>query len=191
MVRKAAPSVEKIHKWKQACLLHLQTFLRFGEPDGRLVRTFVDSWYAMDRGGPLLEPSGRPLWLNNPDPRKVGPALLACDFVSANALTRIQRGEMGLIKDHAIPVRVLRERLAALEDTSAESIEALLRRFYAVGVITTDEDRRLNSKRLNNKMPAGWDGVSKFARYEAADIERGLIPVTDPIQQRPPIATAI
>jgi hypothetical protein len=48
-------------------------------------------------------------------------ALLSMDYISVNATELIGKREMGLIRDHAIPLGVLREMIRALSDGSDPS----------------------------------------------------------------------
>src|SRR5512132_2593582 len=97
-------------RWKHVCLLHLKIYVEHQERDTHLFRTLVDSWYAYDCGEPLLNKSGRPKWLNNPDPAKEGDTLRCMPYVSVEAMKRINGGEPGrLVRDHVIPIGRLRK----------------------------------------------------------------------------------
>ncbi|MFN3725217.1 MAG: hypothetical protein ACK4SZ_02815 [Allosphingosinicella sp.] len=135
-------------------------------------RTFFDNFYAYYRGGPLLNDAGRPYWFNNPCPRKHRNALASLHFVSS-AASRVLAGldTERLVRDHAIPVAVLREILMNAHPPSDEVVERYLRSFYRLGLITESEDERLSAAGLRSHMPKSWhshDGA--FARYEAVAI---------------------
>lgn len=89
-----------------------------------------------------------------------------CRWWSEQAL---QVGE-SLRHEHAIPRRVLIERLLTLPNpTEAEVAQVLCQ--YCVGVVVTlAEDRRLSSLGLRQRMPPDWDGVDVWARYHVAGI---------------------
>lgn len=80
-----------------------------------------------------------------------------------------------LIVDHAVPVTVMSAMMFDPEpgeevERTAEGIHAHLTRWYRLGLLTPDEDARLNSAGLRSAMPRGWDRRSVFARYEAVGI---------------------
>jgi hypothetical protein len=77
-----------------------------------------------------------------------------------------------LIIDHAVPISVMVGALfAGNVEPTREGIGAHLTRWYRLGLLCHDEDARLKAKGLRSTKPAGWDGKSLFARYEAAGIE--------------------
>lgn len=135
-------------------------------------RTFFDSWFAFRLGGPFLNSNSRPQWYNNPCPEKHGEALRRAHFVSvaaARTLSGIERER--LMKDHAIPVSVLRDLLLGAQPSSINEVRSLMERFYRIGIITRPEDDALCAAKLRSRMPVGWDAKSDpFARYHACDI---------------------
>lgn len=135
-------------------------------------RTFFDNWFAFKEGGPFLNGNSRPHWHNNPCPDRHGEALRRAHFVSASA-ARTLGGLVRerLMKDHAIPVAVVRDMLFDEQPNSIEQIRAFMLKNYCIGIITDEEDRTLNAAGLRSRMPPGWtiaDGP--FARYEAVGI---------------------
>jgi len=71
--------------------------------------------------------------------------------------------------DHAIPFAYLRKKLG-FGIVDENNIYSYLS--YIIGVnITKSEDRKLNEKKLGQRMPTDWDGIDIFARYERAGIE--------------------
>lgn len=135
-------------------------------------RTDFDNWYAFKEGGPFLNGNSRPHWYNNPCPDKHGEALSRAHFVStaaARTLSGIERER--LMKDHAIPVAVLRDMLFHEQPNSIEEIRAFMLKNYSFGIITDEEDRKLNAAGLRSRMPQGWTAADgQFARYEAVGI---------------------
>lgn len=150
-------------------------------------RDFLDNWYAYENAGGHLTSGGRPVWFNNPCARRHQRALSDMHFVSreAGAILASARDEAGryadlrngkdatirLMVDHAIPLRVLRHML--FDDPALRSIDALrafLQAHYRLGVLTFDENARLNSLGLVSAMPSDWNGRDVFARYAVAGI---------------------
>lgn len=104
--------------------------------------------------------------------------LLNMHFISKDALNAINsRSDTQLIKDHAMPVKVISELLKQDDCPSEESVEKLLLNFYKLGVLTQEEDKVLNQLSLKSAMPNDWDGINVFARYEEAGIQKADISV--------------
>lgn len=135
-------------------------------------RTFMDSWFAYHVGGPLLNASSRPHWLNNPCPIRHRDALLTAHWVSANAaLTLAGVRSDRLVKDHAVPVSVLRDQMMSEPPATLEAAREFMIRNYRIGIMTVGEDDALTAAGLRSRMPSGWKpGDSPFARYDAAGI---------------------
>lgn len=135
-------------------------------------RTFMDSWFAYHVGGPLLSANSRPHWLNNPCPVRHRDALLTAHWVSANAaLTLAGVRSDRLVKDHAVPVSVLRDQLMSQPPADLDAAREFMIRNYRIGIITIEEDDALTAASLRSRMPSGWRlGDSPFARYDAAGI---------------------
>ena len=156
-------------------LKYLQIYHQSKDDNGSLFRTLVDNWFGYAKAGPFLSKNDKPRWFNNPDPVKNRDALLAMDFVSCRAF-RVIEGlqEDNLVKDHAIPIKVLRSSFKNLQEPSASDIENFLNENYRLGVITKFEDKLLNQKKLRSKMPDSWDNIDWQARYVEAGIERHI-----------------
>jgi len=45
----------------------------------------------------------------------------------------------------------------------------------SLGVITFEEDSKLNQIKLKSKMPEDWDGDAVFARYDKAGIKKAKL----------------
>ena len=157
-----------------AYLDHLVIYIKSGDEDKSKLRGFADSWFAYNQGGPFLNRNGKPVWFNRPDPKKnsVKAALLLMHFISKNAMETIQgKRNDRLIKEHSIPIAEIFNILHSHTDHSRDQIRDSLEKFYRLGVLTEEEDLRLN-KIFKSKMPPGWttkDGV--FARYDAMGIK--------------------
>ncbi len=98
-------------------------------------RTFFNNWFAFKEGGLFLNANSRPLWFNNPCPDRHGEALRQFHFVSTGA-ARALSGQTAerLVKDHAIPVAVLRNILFEEQPDSIEAVRAILLRYYFIGI---------------------------------------------------------
>jgi hypothetical protein len=61
----------------------------------------------------------------------------------------------------------------ALDEIDEKNVELILLKYIGYGgiLITTEEDKTLNSLGLQSKMPENWDKEDIFARYKLADIE--------------------
>ncbi|WP_037499268.1 hypothetical protein [Sphingomonas jaspsi] len=135
-------------------------------------RTFFDNWFAFERGGPFLNASSRPHWYNNPCPSRHGEALRRAHFIStmaARTLAGLERKR--LVKDHVIPVAVLRDLLFEQQPRSIEEVRLMMQKHYRIGILAIEEDESLSRSGLRSKMPGGWMITdSPFARYESAGI---------------------
>ncbi len=165
-------------------------------------RTDFDNWFAFREGGPFLNGNSRPHWYNNPCPDKHGEALRRAHFVStaaARTLGGITRER--LMKDHAIPVAVLRDMLFEMQPGSSGELREIMLKHYRFGIISYDEDRRLNEAGLRSRMPHGRQrGDSPFARYQSAGIvtqdqdacqqQIGTGQKTTSVSERAPISVA-
>lgn len=89
-----------------------------------------------------------------------------CRWWSENAL--LQQTE--LRHEHAVPRRVLIERLMGLRLPTGGEISSVLSELCVGVVVTRAEDARLTSVGLRKRMPDDWDGKDALARYRAAGI---------------------
>lgn len=154
-------------------------------------RTFFDNWFAFQTAGPFLNQNSRPHWFNNPCPDKHGSALKNCHFISCTA-ARVLAGLSSerLVKDHCVPVSVLREIIFDSHARTTEDVEQLMLRFYRVGVITKEEDDQLTANGMRSAMPDGWTaGDNPFARYSCIGVMGQQPSVCLPKQCRPRVAT--
>ena len=171
-----------LDKLKYSYLTYLKIHIETQNPSGALIRSFLDSWFAYKMQGNFLSNGKRERWFNKKDiaPKRLTEAtkdcLLRMHFISKNALNAINsESETVLIKDHAVPVKIIHKILRKDLNPSEESIEKLLQTYYSLGVLTSDEDKALNKLGLKSEMPEDWDGVNVFARYEKAGIQRADI----------------
>lgn len=159
------------NSFETACLEYLLIAIR--EKDHSFpFRTVLDNWFAFREGGPFLNGNSRPHWFNNPCPDKHGQALSRAHFVStAAARTLCGFARERLMKDHAVPVAVLRDMLFDGQLQSIDEVRAFLLRHYRFGIITEEQDSSLNRAGLRSRMPDGWTvNDSPFARYEKVGI---------------------
>jgi hypothetical protein len=56
------------------------------------------------------------------------------------------------------------------DDPDLGAIEACLRQSYVAGVITYEQNQKLNSGKLRSRMPDDWNGVDPYARYREVGI---------------------
>jgi hypothetical protein len=93
-----------------------------------------------------------------------------CRFWSVNAWKQ-QHELRSLRHDHAIPKKVLVERLIQLRgDATETSVHKVLESWCFGVVITKAEDDRLTSFGLRARMPSDWDLADPWARYRHAGI---------------------
>ena len=161
---------------KNSYLVHIKICIESGSWGAGLLRSFTDYWFAYHKQGPFLNSNNNPKWHNKPSSVKDKDALLEMHFISDMAFDAIEKGsDVRLIKEHSIPLRVIRKILIQQEPKTTTDIENILLRFYRLGVLTKDEDDILRLKGLNSKMPASWDLTeSVFSRYEFAGIKGKL-----------------
>lgn len=161
---------------KNSYLEHIKICIESGSWGAGLLRSFTDYWFAYHKQGPFLNSNNNPKWHNKPSSVKDKDALLEMHFISDMAFDAIEKGsDVRLIKEHSIPLRVIRKILIQHEPKTTTDIENILLRFYRLGVLTKDEDDILRLKGLNSKMPASWGLTeSVFSRYEFAGIKGKL-----------------
>lgn len=135
-------------------------------------RTFLDNFFAYYFGRPFLNQNGRPHWLNAPCPKRHRDALMNLHFISIPAM-RVLAGlsDEPLVRDHAIPVAVIRDLLMNTPQPRLEVIECYVRNFYRLGLITRLEDEQLTAAGLRSRMPDGWSPHhGPFCRYNKVGI---------------------
>lgn len=166
---------------------HIRIAIEAGDR-GAPFRDFVDNWNAFRSDHDHHRSRGdRPRWFNNPSALTRVSMLDALDFRSSGAAAIIEEAArdpaayqrryqsrertVKLIVDHAVPIGVMVAALFAGDvELTRDGIRAHLVRWYRLGLLSHDEDARLNALGLRSTMPTGWDGTDLFARYEAANI---------------------
>jgi hypothetical protein len=92
-----------------------------------------------------------------------------CKYWSKKAVASRSRRE-GLIHEHLVPRKIVREKLFALRTKTPQSIRRTLTT-WCVGVVVTEaEDARLKDLGLNSSMPKNWNKRDRWARYTEARI---------------------
>jgi len=184
-----ASAVDRLREVERSYLEHI--LLALGVRDRAApYRDFLDNWYAFRVREGHLTKGHRPIWFNNPCAITRGAALRRMHFISekADAVLRSAEGASDeyqrmrdeknpacrLMVDHAVPLGVivahLQEQFDANPAITAHWLEERLIQLYHLGVITSEEDARLNSLGLRSAMPRGWDGADLQARYKTAGI---------------------
>jgi hypothetical protein len=155
---------------EKAQIEHILLFLKSEDPDLSLLRSFATNWFAYKNRGPFLNKNGRPKWLNKFHPVKHADLLRACDFRSLKADRLVGKsGKKGdLVVDHAIPFSCLRKLLADAPRTHAGIVKCLEDNLR-LGVLTKDENSKLDAMQLRSSMPDGAAGPT--ARYDVAKIK--------------------
>ena len=129
-------------------------------------RSLLDSWYAYWMGRPYVKSTGTVQWFNHRElalPR-LRDAVKSMHYISKDAwdvLTE-RAPPQRLMKDHAVPVKVLRREIKTKRFATIGQLEQFLIDRYRVGVITKTEDVRLG-KVFKDEMPR--DASSEYARY--------------------------
>lgn len=176
---------------KIRCLNYIQAYIKSKDQSCHRFRGFVDEWYGHHKGGCFLtrkrkdNQGERVRWLNNPDITKdvYNKCMRDLHVVSEQALKILKRkGSEPLIKEHAIPIKKLRELvfLKLNSNSKIECIEQFLLTYYRVGAITKKEDLDVNKKGLKDCMPTNWDSNEPrglYARYDKAKIKYQVNPI--------------
>lgn len=167
---------------KHSYLTFIKIHIETQNPDNKLIRSFIDRWFAYKKQGNFLTKGNIERTFNRSDisPDNLSEitkdCLLNMHFISKNALNAINsKSDTQLVKDHAVPVKIISEMLKQIICPSEVSIEKLLQDFYRLGVLTHEEDKTLNQLNLKSNMPNDWDGENVFARYEEANIQKSVI----------------
>ncbi len=77
----------------------------------------------------------------------------------------------GLVIEHAVPRLLVCKVLMDLKKPSPESIATVLASMIVRVAVTKEEDARLDSMKLRQRMPDDWDEIDPMARHLAAKIK--------------------
>ena len=91
--------------------------------------------------------------------------------ITHQSKTLLDAPDQKVIHEHAIPFRIVRDKLMDLKELTEESVSSLLAQYHVVAKISNEEHQKLKDAGLDSKMPDSWDGKNKFARYESVGIE--------------------
>ena len=157
------------HVFLQKILQYIQTD---GSDKSETFRTLVDSWYGYYMGEGFVKRTGSVQWFNRSDLKQMRhkPAICRMHFISSKAKMVLNSdGFEPLVKDHSVPVNILRKELSALKPLNTDGVKAFLLNRYRLGVITESEDKDL-CDRLKSGFPSGSSTSDIFARYKAVGI---------------------
>lgn len=155
---------------------YLQKILQYIQTDGsdksESFRTLVDSWYGYYMGEGFVKRTGSVQWFNrsNLAQKRHLAAICKMHFISAEA-NKVLNSDTDdhLIKDHSVPVNILRKELSALKPLDTEGVKTFLLNRYRLGVITKCEDNKLSGP-LKSGFPSGSSTFDILARYKAVGI---------------------
>lgn len=129
------------------------------------MRHFIDQYYCY-RNGYVTN--------NKADWKKI----FWSKFVSKKALELSERKNSFVVKEHAIPIKIIVDilRNIPVELLNQEGISKILDNLITIATITKQEDKMLNQSRLKNKMPGDTIDYKQlvqnpFARYQHVGIE--------------------
>ena len=162
---------ELIEQRKMRCLKYIKVFIETKDNSTSRLRGFIDDWYGFHKAGPYLNKKHNVRWLNNPDCTKpiIKDCLEGMDFISVGARAVLDGfSREPLIKEHAVPVKVIKELLLELpSNASLQDIERHLLKYYKLGALTKNEDKEINSTQVNSislksSMPEDWNREDMF-----------------------------
>lgn len=100
----------------------------------------------------------------------------SAEYVSPKALELVKQGNTrDLIYEHMVPKEKYiqgpcLEAVKTRRPLSLAQIHELLDKYWHIALITTEEDKILNSLKLRKHMPENWDNIDILARYKKANI---------------------
>ncbi|MGA2494757.1 MAG: hypothetical protein ABSF67_17730 [Roseiarcus sp.] len=162
---------DRINELRKTYLCYLLEYTRVRDPHLNVFRTFVDNWFAYYMGDPFLKSSLVARWFNKGDLNKKSEAITKFHIHSVRAWQVINglAEPEDLIKDHCIPLSVIRGRLFDVSPTTIGELETFLIEHYKIGLITQKENAELNSLKLQSTLPPGVPYTPE-ARYQHAKI---------------------
>ncbi len=178
---------DRLNLLADSYLDHIRIAVEVGDR-GAPFRDFVDNWNAFRSEHDHHRSRGdRPRWFNNPSALARPKMLGVLDFRSAGAAAILADAErdplaykrrrtardrdIKLVVDHAVPIGVMVGALfAGNVELTRDGIRSHLIAWYRLGLLSYNENARLDAMGLRSLMPEGWDGGNVFARYDAAGI---------------------
>ena len=160
-------------------LERIRLHLDHGDPDDRVLKTYIDSWYAHSRGGAMLEPCGRPQWMNRGDLERNPALCYEAHAISDAAEAEVKAGRCtAFVREHTIPKKQLIAEMKRRDFQSAEEVGGFLRLWFTVAILTQDEHRM-----AGHRTPVSLtddllrrDKHARFKRYTDAGISYRLLP---------------
>lgn len=102
---------------------------------------------------------------------------LRCSYISEKVKNlKMHTSSAQLLKqthrEHAIPLRILVQKIYSFESISINELEAFLDQSLVSVLITKSEQLILDNPeyRIKDKMPPNWDGIDVFARFKIVNI---------------------
>jgi len=77
----------------------------------------------------------------------------------------------GLVLEHVVPVSLINEKVLSLEKPTKFQVAEVVYEWTVLATVTREQHQLLRARGLNDRMPSGWDGVDKFARYKTCSIQ--------------------
>ena len=161
-------------------LLHL----KHGDPDDRMLKTYMDSWFAHVRGGGMLETTGRPQWANRGDLEKHDHLCDEAHAISVAAQEARRAGDRSaLVRDHTIPKAIIVAELKRRDWSNINAVGSFLKLWFTVTILTQSEHNGIG---FRSRMPGPCtdellraDRNARFARYRqpAVKVEFVLLPL--------------
>jgi hypothetical protein len=96
-------------------------------------------------------------------------------YVSKEVQRRKGEKKTNVIRDHAIPLSVMLDKIYSIRLHSTDELLGLVNTHSVTAEITSDEDKQLHECGINRCMPKNWDGKDVLARYQCAGIELSKI----------------
>lgn len=159
-----------MNQLEESYLTRIGIHLKDSDPDDRVLKTYLDSWFAHSRGGGMLEANGKPQWANRGDLEKHDHL---CDQVHAISLAADAMRRAGdrksLVRDHTIPKAEIVKKLKELRWTTTGDLRKFLLLWFTVSILTQEEHKAM---RFRSSMPRACteddllrDPDARFARY--------------------------
>jgi len=139
-----------------------KTFRTFGG-EGKISLNFCGSGLATSLGGVGSPKRIALLGLAPPG----GGTYLMTDTVRTALLTKEKLDKDDIHAEHPVPCSVLSE----IGTTNGYTGYQLWSKLGIIGFCTAKENNLLSEKGLARKMPLGWDGITKTARWDAVGLQ--------------------
>lgn len=102
---------------------------------------------------------------------KAGTGINRASHISDLARTKLNTKTAGeVVIEHVVPVSFMNEKVLAMDKATTLQIAEFIYTWTVLAAITREEHDLLRVKGLHDKMPEGWDGCDRFARYKYCGI---------------------